>query len=279
MKKFLTLFNTRTLITVMICLVATFVTLRYDFKLHQTTMLLGLLLVFPLVKSFQFAFKRRERSLEYLSGHRGALIAIHHFFQHSKKLPPDDKTAAMNMVIGSSEALLAHLKNGNPRREEVFRRLDQISLFMMRHEEEISAKISTLILRAMKEVYISTSFLMSIGTHRTILILRVFAQVFIGLFSLIQAPTLNAAAATPLGIYLITVVTGVVLTTLVNVQEHLENPFDQKGYDDIKLDEYRIRPTDLINEIVIPVSLPEKKKKDKKQPDSASVPTITEQQE
>jgi hypothetical protein len=187
----------------------------------------------------------------------------------------------MNMVIGSSEALLAHLKNGNPMREEVFRQLDQISLFMMRHEEEISTKISTLILRAMKEVYISTSFLMSIGTHRTILILRVFSQVFIGLFSLIQAPTLNAAAATPLAIYLITVVTGVVLTTLVNVQEHLENPFDQNGYDDIKLDEYRIRPTDLINEIVIPVSLPDekKKKKDKNKdiPDSETISTIPEQ--
>jgi hypothetical protein len=278
MKKFLALFNVRTLITVLICLVASFVTIRYDLKLHQTTMLLGLLLVFPLVKSFQFAFKRRERSLEYLSGHRGALIAIHHFFQHTKKLPPEDKTAAMNMVIGSSEALLAHLKNGNPMREEVFRQLDQISLFMMRHEEAISTKISTLILRAMKEVYISTSFLMSICTHRTILVLRVFAQVFIGLFSLIQAPTLNAAAATPLAIYLITVMTGVVLTTLVNVQEHLENPFDQNGYDDIKLDEYGIRPTDLINEIVIPVSLPgeKKKKKDKDIPASETISTIPE---
>ena len=177
MKNFLALFNLRTFITVLICLLATFVTLRYDLKLHQTTMLLGLLIVFPLVKSFQFAFKRRERSLEYLSGHRGSLTAIHHFFQHTKKLQPEFKTESKNLVLSSSEALISHLKCGKPVRGEVFKKLDQISVFMMHHEEEISAKTSTLVIRALKEAYISTTFLMSIGTHRTILILRVFAQV------------------------------------------------------------------------------------------------------
>lgn len=259
MKKFLALFNARTLITLLICLAATFTTLKYDLKLHQTTMLLGLLIVFPLVKSFQFAFKRRERSLEYLSGQRGSLIAIHHFFQHSKKLKPEDRIISMNLVLDSSSALIGHLKSGKPSRDEVFKVLDQISIFMIRHEEEISAKTSTLIIRALKEVYIATTFLMSIGTHRTVFILRVFAQVFIGLFSLIQAPTLNYTfQGSPLTIYAITVLTGLVLTTLVNVQEHLENPFDQSGYDDVKLDEFSILPSDLIRETV---STDTKKKK------------------
>lgn len=240
-------------------------------------MLLGLLLVFPLVKSFQFAFKRRERSLEYLSGHRGALIAIHHFFQHTKKLQPEYKATGLNLVVNSSEALLSNLKCGKPARDEVFKQLDEISLFMMRHEEEISAKTSTLVIRALKEVYISTTFLMSIGTHRTILILRVFAQVFIGLFSLIQAPTLNYTfESSPLSIYLATVVTGLILTTLVNVQEQLENPFDQSGYDDIRLDEFRILPTDLIDEIILPPPGEKKKKGDKNLPSSETVAPVTE---
>jgi len=264
MKKFLALFNARTFITVVICVISTFITLRYDFKLHHNTMLLGLLLVFPLVKSFQFAFKRRERSLEYLSSRRGSLIAIHHFFQHTKKLSPDDKATSRDLVVASSESLLSHLKSGEPARAEVFRPLDQISVFMIRHEEEISAKTSTLVIRALKEVYISTTFLISIGTPRTVLILRVFSQVFIGLFSLIQAPTLNDYFGTQsVAIYLATVVTGLVLTTLVNVQEHLENPFDQNGYDDIKLDEFRILPSDLINEPFPPDNGEKKKKKDK----------------
>jgi hypothetical protein len=131
----------------------------------------------------------------------------------------------------------------------------------------------------LKEVYISTSFLLSINTHRTILILRVFAQGFISLFSLIQAPTLNDSVGNPLAIYTVTVFTGLILTTLVNVQQHLENPFDQSGYDDIKLDEFRILPTDLINEVVIPVSIPgeKKKKKAKDVPDSETISTIPEQ--
>ena len=278
MKKFLSLFNLRTLITVLICLTSTSITLWYDLKLHQTTMLIGLLLVFPLVKSFQFAFKRRERSLEYLSGHRGALIAIHHFFQHTKKLQPEYKAIGLNLVVNSSEALLSNLNCGKPAREEVFKQLDEISLFMMLHEEEISAKTSTLVIRALKEVYIGTTFLLSMGTHRTILILRVFAQVFIGLFSLIQAPTLNYSFEnSPISIYLATVVTGLILTTLVNVQEQLENPFDQNGYDDIKLDEFRILPTDLINEVVQPLPGEKKKKGDKNLPASETVAPVTEQ--
>jgi hypothetical protein len=132
MKKFLALFNVRTLITVSICLVASFVTIRYDLKLHQTTMLLGLLLVFPLVKSYQFAFKRRERSLEYLSGRRGSLIAIHHFFQHAKKLQPEDKTVGMNLVMNLSESLISHLQNGKPARDEVFNRFVTKKRFLQR---------------------------------------------------------------------------------------------------------------------------------------------------
>lgn len=273
MKKFLALFNARTLITAVICVIATFITLRYDLKLHHNTMLIGLLLVFPLVKSFQFAFKRRERALEYLSSRRGSLIAIHHFFQHSKKLKQEDKATSRDLVLASSEALVSRLKSGEPGRDEVFKPLDQISVFMIRHEEDISTKTSTLIIRALKEVYISTSFLLSIGTHGTVLILRVFAQVFIGLFSLIQAPTLNDVFETePLTIYLATIITGLILTTLVNVQEHLENPFDQSGYDDIKLDEFRILPADLINE-TFPPEVGEKKKKKNQAGEPSETPT------
>ena len=265
MKKVLALFNTRTLINVLICLTATFITIRYDFKLHHSTMLIGLLVVFPLVKSFQFAFKRRERCLEYLSSRRGSLIAIHHFFQHTRKLNAEDRIAGRNLVATSSESLLSYLRSGKPGRDEVFKPLDGISAFMIRHEEEISSKISTLVIRSLKEVYISTSFLMSISSHRTILILRIFASVFIGMFPLIQAPTLNFAFGNPPIIYMLTVLTAVILTTLLNAQAQLENPFDQSGFDDIKLDEFRILPADLINEPFPPKPEDSEKKKKKEE--------------
>ncbi|HWA33237.1 MAG TPA: hypothetical protein VG737_03860 [Cyclobacteriaceae bacterium] len=240
MKNSLALLNIRTFVVVAISLVASVLTLRYNLKINNAVILFGILVVFPLVKSFQFAFKRREKSLEYLSLFKGGLIAVHQFFHHSKKLVPEHKAKAREVILRAIESLLTYLKTGQPDVKDVYARLDQVSVFMKEHREELSGKNITLIIRQMRDVYVSTAFLVSMRRHRTVAALRAFALVFIAVFPLVQAPILNNTfEGNSIMVVSITCLTGFILATLFNVQHQLENPFDQIGHDDIKLDDFR----------------------------------------
>jgi hypothetical protein len=241
MKNNLALLNIRTFVIVAIAIVASLVTIKYNLKISNTVILFGILVVFPLVKSFQFAFKRREKSLEYLSLFKGGLISVNQFFVHSKKLLPEHKATAREDILQAIESLLNYLKTGQPAVEKVYTHLDQVSVFMKEHREELSGKTVTLIIRQMRDVYVSTAFLVSMKRHRTVAALRMFALVFIGLFPLVQAPILNNTFEGNSTIVVsITCLTGLILATLFNVQHQLENPFDQIGHDDIQLDDFKI---------------------------------------
>ena len=241
MKKFLALFNVRTWITLAIALMATFFTIHYNFQIHHNFLLLGLLIVFPVVKSFQFAFKRRERALEYLSVFRGGLTTVNQFFQHAGKLSPENKVIGRDMIIRTSDVLINYLKTRQPGIKEVYAQLDQVSVFLQQHHEEIGGKTVSLIIRYMREVQVSTTYLISLTRHRTVLFLRMLALAFINIFPLIHAPLMNNMFSEWPGlIYVLTSVTGLVLITLYNVQYQLENPFDERGYDDIKLEDFRV---------------------------------------
>lgn len=241
MKNNLALINIKTFVVVTIAIVASLITIKYNLKINNAVILFGILVVFPLVKSFQFAFKRREKSLEYLSLFKGGLISVHQFFVHSKKLLPEHKAAAREDILRAIESLLNYLKTGQPAADKVYNHLDRVSVFMKEHREELSGKTVTLIIRQMRDVYVSTAFLVSMKRHRTVAALRVFALVFIAIFPLVQAPILNNTfEQNAVMVISITCLTGLILTTLFNVQHQLENPFDQIGHDDIQLDDFRI---------------------------------------
>ncbi len=240
MKNSLALINIRTFVVLAISVIACFLTINFDLKINNTVILFGILVVFPLVKSFQFAFKRREKSLEYLSLFKGGLISVYQFFHHSKKLLPEHKAAAREGILRAIESLLNYLKTGEPTAKEVYQQLDYVSVLLKEYREELSGKTVTLIIRQMRDVYVSTAFLVSMKRHRTVVALRVFAIVFIAIFPLVQAPILNNTfEGNSLMVISITCMTGLILTTLFNVQDQLENPFDQIGHDDIQLDDFK----------------------------------------
>jgi uncharacterized membrane protein len=94
----------------------------------------------------------------------------------------------------------------------------------------------------MREVQVSTTFLISLTRHQTVLFLRLLALFFINLFPVIQAPLMNNMFDQfPVMIYVLTSFTALVLITLYNVQHQLENPFDQFGFDDIHLEDFNVR--------------------------------------
>ena len=81
--------------------------------------------------------------------------------------------------------------------------------------------------------------------HGTPVSLRAYCLVFIYAFPLIFIPTLihDLGENSRWIVYMLSMVHGFILISLYNVQEALENPFDQVGLDDIQLEEFRFEET------------------------------------
>ena len=71
--------------------------------------------------------------------------------------------------------------------------------------------------------------------------LRAYCLVFIYVFPFIFIPTLinDLNASAPVLVYELAKIHGFILISLYNVQDAMEDPFDQVGLDDIKLEEFR----------------------------------------
>jgi hypothetical protein len=76
--------------------------------------------------------------------------------------------------------------------------------------------------------------------HGTPISLRAYCLVFIYIFPFIFIPTLinDLTQSSPVIVYLLACIHGFILISLYNVQDAMENPFDQIGLDDIKLGEF-----------------------------------------
>jgi hypothetical protein len=235
--------NIRTFVVVVLSLASCFLSYKYDLKLHFNMVLLGLAIAFPLATSIQMAFKRREKALEYLALFKSGLLAIHYSFQMSKKLDAEKKAESTAILNALCDKLLLSLKTSTGNLSHVKAETDKVMQFIERNREEISARILIRVIRYLKDSLDGATYLLSLTTHRTILGLRLLSIFTIILFSACHPLMLVYQVRDQMPewtVYLGCVLGPLLLITLYNFQAHIEYPFDQKGADDIKLDEFKL---------------------------------------
>jgi hypothetical protein len=94
---------------------------------------------------------------------------------------------------------------------------------------------------------------MGLKMHGTPISLRAYCLVFIYVFPLVFIPTLvHAMQANQTWIvYGLSCLHGFILISLFNVQDDMEDPFDQIGLDDIKLDKFEYHRTAQVRESAV----------------------------
>ena len=119
--------------------------------------------------------------------------------------------------------------------KEVHESIQMVPDFLHNHKEEIGSNTSARIVRYMKEVNDGAECTMAIKNHRTPVSLRAYCLVFIYFFPFLLGSTLmvriNANEDLLWVVYLVNCIISFVLITIYNIQQHLEDPFDQKGMD------------------------------------------------
>lgn len=236
--------NYKTFVVTFLSLASTWICGKFEIKADFPLTLIGIAIVFPVVFSIDSAYKRREIALAQLGDFKNYLLAIYHASRDW--LQPEQKEF--------QQTIKTHLI-------ETFK--DMKTLFTSKesdievNEKELNAKVSelsrfiqTFRTHGLEVVEMSriSQYISKIGAclenmkmilkYRTPVTLRAYSKVFIYSFPIIYGPYfVFVSEKYSHGLeYMMPIIFSFILVSLDNIQNHLENPFDQIGEDDIKFD-------------------------------------------
>ena len=242
MRKYLQIINVRTFQVLFICMATSFLATYFQIEYNFDLTIISIAIIFPLVFTIRAAFRRREKALEHLSRFKASILIVHYCFQRGKKITDENKALIKQRLLLVSESLLKYLSTGTRDQAELRTNLSAVFQFLQDNREEISTSEAFKILRFMKDVHSAIENSIAIYTHRTPISLRAYCQIFIYFFPLIYTPALLErldGKSPDWVVYALSIVTGFILISLYNVQDQMEDPYDQKGLDDIRVDEFR----------------------------------------
>lgn len=233
----------QTLVVVALACIGTFLCLRHDVSIELPTAIIGIAIVFPIVFSINAAYRRREEALSHFASMKAHAIAL--YYGHRDWVPGKDPSHALRMkqlINGLLESVHRHFTNrakGDDTCIEVYGRFSAISGSM---EELRAAGVSgSEISRCnqyLRSMMIDFERMKNIRMYRTPTSLRAYSHVFLNVFPVLFAPYfafVSGESYVAAG-YVVAAVYGLVLVSLDNIQEDLENPFDGIGTDDLHLD-------------------------------------------
>jgi hypothetical protein len=242
MAAFLKVVDLHTFITAGLAVLATYLSRRLGLVAELPIDLIGLAVVFPLVFSITSAYRMREDALQAFASLKGNTIAL--FYAH-RDWGRDQQGSgrARAMIDELLHVLSDHLQ------EDVAEGRDRHTGRIFEIYSEISTSIERLrrngastqdVARAneyLKNIMVDVERMNNIARYRTPVSLRAFTRVFLNVlpilfgphFAYIDYPDFPVIGYVIAGLY------GFVLVSLDNIQDHLENPFDGIGVDDLQL--------------------------------------------
>jgi hypothetical protein len=196
------------------------------------------------VFSIGSAYQRREAALQRWADFRGHAIAIYYAtrdWPSDKKNDLSQRTRALTseMVQRTKEILTSDKQSWSKKEEEfygLFSKLSEITMEMRNYGVQ-SGEISR-VSQYVSKMVIAFDNLKIIYQYRTPITLRTYSKVFIYVFPILYGPyfasTFHDFSASLE--YVMPVLYSFILVSLDNIQDHLEDPFDQVGEDDIDID-------------------------------------------
>ena len=217
--------------------------MRYNIVADFPLTLVGIAIVFPVVFSIDSAYDRRERALQQLADFEAHLTALH--IATRDWLTIDDKEfikkfrANLVELYASLREYFIVEKHDQDREAKIASSLKILSQSVqeLRNFDLQSGEMSR-VNQYISKVLVDIENLKAIYAYRTPITLRAYSRVFIYSFPVVYGPYFVYASQnySPGLEYMMPVLFSFILVSLDNIQQHLENPFDQIGEDDIKFD-------------------------------------------
>lgn len=238
---FARILDRQTFVVTGLALGSTWFCLREDLEADLPSTLIAVAVVFPIVFSINAAYKRREDALGHLASAKGHAIAI--AWAHHDWTGGDAALArrGRDSVERLFEAIHGFFRSGGTREElaRVYRRLSALS---RSHEalrtSGVPANEVSRVNQYLRAIVIDFERMRNILEYRTPVALRAYSRVFLNTFPVLFGPYFaHLARESSLAVgYGVAAVYALVLVSLDNIQDALENPFDAFGEDDVDLD-------------------------------------------
>jgi predicted membrane chloride channel (bestrophin family) len=241
-KSFLTILNWQTLIIIIISLAATYFCRTYNYTAKFPLTLIGIAVVFPLVFSINSAYKRRELALRHYANLKGngraIFFASRDWIENPDPIKKQELKSVLEILFFEINKFLHH-NNDNTKSEvpvlSAFRKMS-LAIKDFRAQGLSSGEVSRSN-QYLSKMLISFEELKHIVQYRTPLTLRAYSKVFINILPVIYGPYFaEVTLDKSLGMaFVLPILFSLILVSLDNIQEHLENPFDHVGEDDVSI--------------------------------------------
>jgi len=240
---FFKIIDAQTLIVTLLAVASTYICNRFEFFANLPSGLIGIAIIFPIVFSINTAYKRREEVLKYFASLKAHAVAIS--YAHRDWVPDD--TSHLTRAVQLKSNLFNAVKDyfaasADNEADQLGKVYDVFSKYSSSHETLREAKVATgeisRINQYLRSMIIEFEKMRNILQYRTPISLRAYSQVFLNIFPILFGPyfaKLCNDSYMAVG-YGVAVIYSVVLVSLDNIQEDLENPFDCEGEDDVDLD-------------------------------------------
>ena len=243
-RSFIKIVDHQTIIVTLMAIASTYLCGKFHFVADMPSGLIGVAIIFPIVFSINAAYRRREESLKYFASLKAHSVAL--FYAHRDWVPSKDMKSR-ERIIEIIHHLLTNIRDffsaPDERRSEklldVHRVFSEISKSHEQlREENVPANEISRANQYLRSIIIEFERMRNILKYRTPIALRSYSRVFLNAFPILFGPYFAHVATkfSPVVGYIIAILYSLVLVSLDNIQEALENPYDAIGEDDINLD-------------------------------------------
>ncbi len=236
--------NLKAIIVAALAVTSTYFCLKFGITADFPLTLLATAIVFPIVFSINSAYKRREVVLDdygSLKSHgRAIFFATRDWLEDSEIEGQEKCRKLLGDLLKSTRDLFSGKREDMQEREElVYANFSKLSRFIredLRQAGLASGEVSRCN-QYLSKMLLAFEQIKHVYQYRTPRTLRAFSDFFIKILPPLYGPYFAFIAMdfSPSLTYVMPVLFALVLVSLDNIQEHLENPFDQIGEDDVMI--------------------------------------------
>lgn len=240
-KSVIHIINYKTLLVTTIAVISTWFCIQKSIFAEFPLTIVGISIVFPIVFSINSAYRRRERALIALADATGNAMGIYQIAKNQMENPDEVlleelRTKLVHLFVCLKQFLVAPKENMEQNEDKIFEAIGDVSShFKELRKNGLAGRFISRLSQYITQIAVSIDNMKVIYNYRTPRTLRAYSKIFIYSFPVLYAPyfALTAINFEPHLSYFMPVLFSFILVSLDNIQEHLENPYDQIGEDDI----------------------------------------------
>jgi hypothetical protein len=240
-RSFTKIINYKTLIVTALSVVSTYLCYQNHLIAKFPDMLVGVAIVFPVVFSIGSAYNRRETALQKLSDFKGHAAAIYFATRDWHGQTNSDLHIRIRDHIHTMLVLMRDMFRVDKESWQLYEKKMYVEFSILsklvlelRDLGVQSGEISR-ISQYVSKMVVAFDNLKIFHAYRTPVTLRAYSKVFLYIFPIVYGPYFASTVADYSASleYVMPVLYSFILVSLDNIQDHLENPFDEVGEDDI----------------------------------------------